>query len=107
MLKPCFDSGDVDKTIRWIPAHKKEEEAHKWKDPRGENLSAIDVRANAIVDKLAKEAVEEHRVPKATRDLVRGRQAVLRMVAYTVGLTASCANNPKGGEDAIRSHGSW
>ena len=55
------------------------------RDSRGNPLSEADVRVNALVDELAKAAVEEHRVPKHMRHEAARRAARVKRVALGIG----------------------
>ena len=56
---------------------------------------------NALVDELAKAAVEEHRVPGEVRREVGRKRDAVRTVAMGIGLAARWANEPQGdGRDA-------
>ena len=101
MVFPYFDDGCIDDVIRWMPAHKGAQEAAQLRDSRGQPLTENDVKVNAMVDELAKAAVEEHRVPVEVRREVGRKRALVRMVALGVGLAAREANEVNGdGRDA-------
>ena len=50
--------------VLWMPAHKSKAHVGKLKLSNGEFLTEEDVKANDMADRFAKQAVEEHRVPK-------------------------------------------
>ena len=100
MVFPYFDGGSADDSVRWMPAHKGSDQASHLRDSRGNPLTEHDVTVNALVDKLAKEAVEEHRVPRNIRQAVAQRAKNIRQVAFSIGLAAREANEVEGGGDA-------
>ena len=50
--------------VLWMPAHKSAAHVGKLKLSNGDLLTENDVKANDIADRLAKQAVEDHRVSK-------------------------------------------
>ena len=50
--------------VLWMPAHKSKAHVGKLRLSNGELLTDKDVRANDMADGFAKQAVEEHRVPR-------------------------------------------
>ena len=88
LIFPYFDDGRVDEVIRWMPAHKGLKEAANLRDSRGAPVTENDVTVNALVDELAKAAVEEHRVPGEVRREV-GRKRYGKDCG--VGCWAGCA----------------
>jgi hypothetical protein len=107
MIFPYLEGEQVSERVRWMPAHKKEEDAEKWKDSRGQPLTTHDVRANERVDSLAKKAVEEHRVPERERNRVKWKTIELKRVVLSIGIATRCANDPDeyGGRDTVRNEG--
>ena len=102
LIMPYLEDEVVDERIRWMPAHRKEEEAASLRNSRGREVTVRDIRANEAVDKLAKEAVEEHRVPLLDRMRARTRESMVRLIAYSIGMAAVGANQAsnKGGRDS-------
>ena len=94
MIFPYLEGEKIDERVRWMPAHRKEEEVQALKDSRGSSLSVHDVIANDAVDKMAKKAVEEHRASEQARVAFRKAAAKLRMIAFSIGMATRCANDP-------------
>ena len=66
--------------IVWLPAHTALHRVGKAELSNGQTLSHLDRIMNARADELAKEAVEEHRVPLRIRQAVQAREEEVEYV---------------------------
>ena len=60
--------------VSWIPAHTAAADVGRRRIGNGQLLSALDRLGNDKADRLAKEAVEVHRVPRAVRQAVTAQE---------------------------------
>ena len=64
MVMSALEDTELDKVV-WMPAHKSKQAAGQFRCSNGEWITWNDIRGNAEADKLAKLAVQQHRVDKA------------------------------------------
>ncbi len=64
MVMSVMEDVPSDRVV-WMPAHKSKQAAGQFRCSNGEWITAADIRGNAEADKLAKLAVQQHRVDKA------------------------------------------
>ena len=64
MVMSALEYTEPDKVV-WMPAHKSKQAAGQFRCGNGEWITWNDIRGNAEADKLAKLAVQQHRVDKA------------------------------------------
>ena len=78
--------------VVWMPAHTPEAAVGHRRLGDGSLLTAVDRQANAEVDRLAKAAVEEDRVPEALRKLVAVVAGRVSDIARWIGRATVAAN---------------
>jgi hypothetical protein len=83
LLFAALDDTDNDAVV-WMPAHTKSSDVGVLRLSNGESLTAVDRMGNAEADRLAKLAVEAHRVPKHIRDMVRDHDRLVEKTARWV-----------------------
>ena len=86
----------------WQPAHQTVQSIGQRHGSDGRKITAIDWRANRLVDALAKQAAEEVRATKQTRNLIQSGREAARHAACCLGQITFAANNHKAeriGED--------
>ena len=64
MVMSALEDTEVDKVV-WMPAHKSKQAASQFRCSNGEWITEADIRGNAEADRLAKLAVQQHRVDSA------------------------------------------
>ncbi len=79
----------------WLPAHLGHSAIGEVKLSDGSRLTAVDWRANRLVDKLAKIAAGAHAEPESVVDLVDSLDAAAAHAAALLGLVTHAANNHK------------
>ena len=77
----------------WMPAHTKATDVGKAFLGDGSRLTAEDRMANEEADKLAKAAVEAHRVPKQLRAQIKQRNELVEATARWVAWATWAAGN--------------
>ena len=77
----------------WMPAHTKAEDVGVLELGNGEKLTVVDRHSNAEADRLAKLAVEEHRVPAETRRKVRTHEALVEHTARWIAVATHAAGH--------------
>ena len=65
MVHGVLEDTPSDKVV-WMPAHKSKQAAGQYRCSNGEPITEWDIKGNAEADRLAKLAVEYHRVDPAT-----------------------------------------
>ena len=86
----------------WQPAHQTVQSIGQRHGSDGRKITAIDWRANRLVDALAKQAAEEVRATKQARNLIQSGREAARHAACCLGQITLAANNHKAeriGED--------
>ena len=91
-MHEALDGTDRQKVI-WMPAHKTLKTAGQFKCSNGAALSAKDINGNAEADRLAKLAVEQHRVDPADVASWREQCESTRKTAIWVAKATWAANN--------------
>ena len=79
----------------WMPAHTSEDDIGIALLGDGSRLSKVDRDSNAETDRLAKEAVKEHRVPKVIRDQLKRQDALTEATARWVARATHAAGHQK------------
>jgi hypothetical protein len=79
----------------WQPAHQTVQAIGQRHGSDGKKITTADWRANRLVDALAKQAAEQVRADKATRDLLQSGRAASLHAACTLGRITFAANNHK------------
>lgn len=79
----------------WQPAHQSEQSIGQKRGSDGKKTTAVDWRANRLVDALAKSAAETVRAGKPTRYLLRSARVTCLHAACTLGRVTHAANNHK------------
>jgi hypothetical protein len=79
--------------VVWMPAHCTESHVGKRQLSNGEYLTAADLKGNALVDALAKEAARENRLPSEQRNQVRSLTELVDAVARWIGQVTKLANS--------------
>lgn len=92
LLFAALDDTPVE-SIVWMPAHQADGMAGKLARSDGKWLTADDIRGNREADVLAKRAVEEHRVPKLTRNQWTASIAETKARAKWIARATYLANN--------------
>ncbi len=92
-LCTVFDSEVDIERVRWMPSHKSEAQAGRYLRSDGQRVTLLDVRANAIADKLAKRGAESVRVPDDIRATIAAAEAATVWVARTIGHATWAANH--------------
>ena len=92
--------GDVASIIRneklvWLPAHLPMGAIGERKLSNGRRLTAMDWRANRLVDALAKQAAAMRQAPPAVLRLLKSARAAVRHSAALLGEVTHAANNHK------------
>ena len=64
MVMSALEDTEVDKMV-WVPAHKSKQAAGQFRCSDGEWITGADIGGNAEADRLAKLAVQQHRVDSA------------------------------------------
>ena len=88
----AFDS-TVLQRLRWMPAHRGQSSIHHARRSDGFPITAVDWRANRLVDALAKAAAQEKRVPRHVMQYVEDAAAALEYAAAKLGTVTNAANN--------------
>jgi len=100
-----IDPGDVEKVLLWMPSHgSKTVIGHATKSD-GSAVSALDWRANRLVDALAKIAAGRGRIDVALRTFWSTACEAVEFCAATLGMVTYAANNVR--ESAQRADGSY
>lgn len=81
----------------WIPAHTSEDEVAMVRLGNGVRLTAMDRFGNVEADRLAKLAVEEHRVPESVRAEAKRQEELLYDTAKWLGQVTMVAGSRKDG----------
>ena len=92
LLFAALDDTPAEATI-WMPAHKKEHHVGKILCGNGEALTTKDLKANEWADKLAKRAVEAHRVPSLVVKKWKDAMADARRRAMWIARATAAMNN--------------
>ena len=92
LLFTAFDDTPLE-AIVWMPAHQIKGAADTRVKSNGAPLTRIDIEANGEADKLAKRAVEEHRVPFRLRDEWRRCHETTKQRAMWIARATVEANN--------------
>eukprot|EP00929_Paragymnodinium_shiwhaense_P102607 TRINITY_DN65803_c0_g1_i3.p1 TRINITY_DN65803_c0_g1~~TRINITY_DN65803_c0_g1_i3.p1 ORF type:complete len:967 (+),score=210.69 TRINITY_DN65803_c0_g1_i3:52-2952(+) len=92
LLFAALDSTPPEAMV-WMPAHTTEADVGRAELGDGSLLSAQDRWANAEADKLAKKAVEQHRVPKHLRDELKKREELVESTARWVAMATWAAGS--------------
>ncbi len=79
--------------LAWFPAHKSLKAIGEVKGSNGRRMSAVDWRANRLVDKLAKTAAEAVLPSQHVRALVLSADAATGHAAGLLGIVTHAANN--------------
>ena len=79
----------------WLPAHLSHSAIGEAKLSDGSRLTAVDWRANRLVDKLAKIAAGAQAEPRNVTDLVESLDVATAHAAALLGLVTHAANNHK------------
>ena len=79
----------------WQPAHQSVQSIGQRHGSDGKKITAIDWRANRLVDALAKQAAEQVRATKEARNLVDSCREAVRHAACCLGQVTFAANNHK------------
>ena len=77
----------------WMPAHTAKAAVGTATKISGRVVTAVDHRANFLVDGLAKKGAALHRVPEHTRLLFEQAESAIGYAATMVGVTSHAANN--------------
>ena len=77
----------------WQPAHQTIQAIRQRHGSDGRKITTTDWRANRLVDALAKQAAEQVRAQKATRNLLQSARAACQHAACTLGRVTFAANN--------------
>jgi hypothetical protein len=85
----------VDGLLVWMPAHQTTAAIGTRVLSNGERLSAIDWRANRLVDALAKQAAAQRQAPQAITRLLASARLAVRSAASLLGAVTYAANNCK------------
>ena len=80
----------------WIPAHTSEHDIGIKLIGNGRKLTAVDRDSNSLADRLAKLAVEEHRVPPAVLSAVNKHYALQENLVRWIGMAGVLANHSEG-----------
>jgi hypothetical protein len=80
-------------TLAWLPAHLPIGAIGERRLSNGKRLSALDWRANRLVDALAKQAAGERQAPIAIRRLLASAKAAVKHSAALLGEVTHTANN--------------
>jgi hypothetical protein len=83
LMFAALDDTEAD-AIVWMPAHTKETDVGRLCLGDGSYLTDLDRKGNDEADRLAKLAVEAHRVPKAVRDSIKERNGLVEKTARWV-----------------------
>ena len=78
--------------IKWMPAHLTRSQFTSNRKSDGQPVSAVDHRANALVDELAKYAARLHRLPAALRKYLDGAAEGILHATAMAGVVAQRAN---------------
>ena len=84
----------------WIPAHKSHKAIGEVKKGDGKRLTAVDWRANRLVDALAKAAAADLQVPRKVAAFVRSAEAAAVHAACLLGAVTHAANHYKASQVA-------
>eukprot|EP00973_Karenia_brevis_P034718 4790364-Karenia_brevis.AAC.1 len=79
----------------WMPAHQSISAIGVRTLSNGKELSAVDWRANRLVDSLAKKAAGANRAPSAALNLLDSATHAVKHAATLLGLVTHAANNHK------------
>jgi hypothetical protein len=79
----ALDDTETDSVV-WMPAHTKEEDIGRAYLGNGTRLTHLDRKGNEEADRLAKLAVEAHRVPKQVQDRIKEFNLVVEDTARWV-----------------------
>jgi hypothetical protein len=90
--------GDITQLVRrrrlvWLPAHQSATAIGNRTLSNGKEMTALDWRANRLVDALAKMAAAVGRMPKALSRLLDSGKAACRHAAALLGVVTHAANN--------------
>ena len=99
VYKLVFTAIDSESAMRvvWMPAHTSEDAVGVLRLGDGTFLSATDRFGNSEADRLAKLAVEEHRVPATVRQAVQKHTELQRHLAMWLGQVTAAAGDWQGG----------
>ena len=89
----CAALEDNPQRVVWMPAHCSSAAVGVKKLGNGQLLTARDVDANALVDRLAKEAARADQLPCEQREAVREQGLLLTAVATWIGQATRLANH--------------
>ena len=99
MIFPMCDSYTssqvVNKLLVWMPAHKSASAIGQFFKSDGRSMTAIDWRANRLVDSLARLAACRHAVPNLAVELFKGAQQAAEYCAALLGTVTFASNNCK------------
>ena len=85
---------DIDpEAVVWMPSHTGKDSVGTTLLGNGQAMTAIDRRGNAQADVLAKQAVEEHRVPQSCRDMLSQQGKLAADTLKWIGEASYLANN--------------
>ena len=93
MLEEQAGDSDALQRLRWMPAHGAQSSIHRARRSDGLHLTALDWRANRLVDALAKAAAQQHRVPKQLRQFVDDAAAALEYALAKLATVTYAANH--------------
>jgi hypothetical protein len=96
VFKLVFTALHDSESVVWIPAHTSESDVGVKVIGNGQTLTAIDREANSLADKLAKLAVEEHRVPPNVRSAFGKHFKLQEELVRWIGLVGYLANHSEG-----------
>ena len=92
LMCAALDDTDVAAVV-WMPAHTKKEDVGRVYLGDGSKLTDLDRKGNEEADRLAKLAVEAHRVPKQVRDKIKELDLVVERAARWVARATYAAGN--------------
>ena len=76
--------------VVWMPAHCTESHIGVRQLSNGDSLTAVDLKGNALVDKLAKEAAGADRLPSQQRKMVADLSETVTAIAMTTTAEVAC-----------------
>ena len=85
--------GEPPSDVSWTPAHTAVADIGRRRLGNGQFLSRLDRLGNDEADRLAKAAVQAHRVPRQIRDLINTQESEVRGMAWWVAHVTIAANS--------------